>query len=643
MAFEKIEHRKNELVSILGGYVEYTAQKGLPERTKELESYIAQVKSGRYQIVIMGYLKRGKSTLLNALLGRSDLSPVRPNPCTAAVVKYLDKSYNPQGNRAAGVFIHDNQGVRSAAKEDLKRYVDQGDTSFKGEEAAKNIECVEIYDTFPLIGDRAVMVDTPGMGAIFDQDYIALNILPESDAVIMPIAATLPLENSECQFLKQLPCDENKVVFVLTMKDAADSSDALKRTTADIKEKLGKAGFLSPRLFPVSAREVVKAYKNSPADIDSVKRTSGMASLETYLEDHLPGSSFVDEKIRTVAGVLERYLREEKHNLEELKKDVTLTENDLQKRKKELAELYKNVKASLDRQSKLFKGKWKNEVEQFCSKIEQKQNDICRRLESQTVKESLLSLVKYPQRMQRKISLLLQEELAPELVDLGENLNGLCQKFLEDFNDEVRVYYQSTSGGMDIKDEMDILLGVGISLGGTIGGGAAVLGAIGSVGTAAAALGAATVEAGTFFGWLGGVFGTGGVVAAKAGLAAALGASVAPLLLGGSVVYLGMKLGTKYAQESAKKKIPELVEKQIIPLKGAIVESTNKTLNNYLANLTLSFDETMQKHAGELEEIQNAIKQNNAAAELEKIQKDMDRINGLSSRLLQFNNIIGAA
>lgn len=56
-----------------------------------IQQQIDEMKSGRFMLVVLGKVKRGKSTLCNALLGRQDdlIAPVDTLPASSVITKFF--------------------------------------------------------------------------------------------------------------------------------------------------------------------------------------------------------------------------------------------------------------------------------------------------------------------------------------------------------------------------------------------------------------------------------------------------------------------------------------------------------------------------------------------------------------------------
>src|SRR5690554_1945741 len=71
---------------------QFASDSGMEPLAVRLEQFLLSLEQMRYNIAIVSNMKRGKSTLLNAILGRTndDLSPIDERVCTAGIVQYID-------------------------------------------------------------------------------------------------------------------------------------------------------------------------------------------------------------------------------------------------------------------------------------------------------------------------------------------------------------------------------------------------------------------------------------------------------------------------------------------------------------------------------------------------------------------------
>ncbi len=81
---------------------------GLQNDINSLSIEIDKLNKGVFRLLVLGEMKRGKSTFLNALLGEKDLLPTAVNPCTA-ILTFL--RYGKQKK----VTVHFNDGKNPAS------------------------------------------------------------------------------------------------------------------------------------------------------------------------------------------------------------------------------------------------------------------------------------------------------------------------------------------------------------------------------------------------------------------------------------------------------------------------------------------------------------------------------------------------
>ncbi|MGA9671622.1 MAG: dynamin family protein, partial [Terracidiphilus sp.] len=137
----------------LGRLAQELGTEPVAEEARELA---ARVSEGRFYVACVGQFKRGKSTLLNALVGH-EVVPTGFVPVTAVptVIRFGDK---PQ----ARVRMRDG-AWRDVAMTDLKEYV----TEELNPENKREVDGAEVFVPSPLLSSGMCFVDTPGLGSVF--------------------------------------------------------------------------------------------------------------------------------------------------------------------------------------------------------------------------------------------------------------------------------------------------------------------------------------------------------------------------------------------------------------------------------------------------------------------------------------------
>ncbi|OQP60185.1 hypothetical protein A3860_34465 [Niastella vici] len=217
------------------------------ELTSEISRLQEKIKTERLYIVVLGLFKRGKSSLINALLGK-DLLPVGVTPVTA-IVTLLEFTTS-----APFIEIQYKDGHRQQkAIEELSLYVSEEQNAAN----EKEVEVVRIYCDAPLL-KIATLVDTPGLGSAFEHNTAAtLQFIPKIDAAIVVLSADWPISKTEIDFLSELKSVVPRIIVVLNKIDLLPEDD-LKKIVAHnegILSGLLQGTSISPQLFLVSARQ----------------------------------------------------------------------------------------------------------------------------------------------------------------------------------------------------------------------------------------------------------------------------------------------------------------------------------------------------------------------------------------------------
>lgn len=249
---------------------------GSAARLRDLARRLAEE---RFHLAVLGQFKRGKSTLLNALLGEP-LLPSAVVPLTS-----IPTFVQAGPRREARVLFRD---------ESRPPAVCQGDTGeisaflagFVAEEHNPRnqlgVAQVEVWLPAPILERGVVLIDTPGIGSTFRHNTEAtLNFLPQCDAALFVVSADPPVTEVELEFLRQVRAKVARLFFVLNKVDYLDQAE--RRQAADfLREVLRRQpGFgEEPVLFCVSARQGLEAASQHDRQLWA---GSGLEPLSEYL------------------------------------------------------------------------------------------------------------------------------------------------------------------------------------------------------------------------------------------------------------------------------------------------------------------------------------------------------------------------
>jgi GTP-binding protein EngB required for normal cell division len=220
-------------------------QLGTESVAEEARELAVRVSEGRFYVACVGQFKRGKSTLLNALVGHQ-VVPTGFIPVTAVptVIRFGDKTH-------ARVRMRD--GVwRDVTMSELKEYV----TEELNPENKKAVEGAEIFVPSPLLSSGMCFVDTPGLGSIFSRNTATTRaFIPHIDAALVVVGADPPIAGEELALVESIGTQVQDLILIINKADR--TSDAERAAAAEFtREVLEKSLHRSMGdVFEVSAVE----------------------------------------------------------------------------------------------------------------------------------------------------------------------------------------------------------------------------------------------------------------------------------------------------------------------------------------------------------------------------------------------------
>jgi GTP-binding protein EngB required for normal cell division len=239
-----------------------------------------KIRTNTFNLVVVGQFKRGKTSLINALLG-VDILPVAVVPLTSIV------TIMTYGEALRTKVYFNDERVSEIRPEHLADYV----TEKGNPKNVKNVHEVVLTYPSPYLRDGVRLIDTPGVGSIYQHNTdVAYRYLPKSDAALFLLSVDQPMSKAELDFLKDVREYSNKIFFLLNKADYLREND-LRESVEFSKNGLREAMGSDVKLFPISAR---MALEGALAKSDEIIKNSRL-------------TEFTDE--------LHRFLMEEKGNV----------------------------------------------------------------------------------------------------------------------------------------------------------------------------------------------------------------------------------------------------------------------------------------------------------------------------------------
>jgi GTP-binding protein EngB required for normal cell division len=263
-------------------------------RLEPCDQLLAKLAEDRFTLAVIGQFKRGKSSLMNAIIGR-EILPTGILPLTSAITVL---KFGPKER----LLIFRSNSLLSFPEEvpigSLAEYVTEKGNP--GNQKRVKTACLEL--PLPFLRRGLEFVDTPGVGsAIQANTATTYGFLPECDAVLFVTSVDTPFSSVELDLLSAIREHAHKIFFVLNKTDLlgdAERNEVLEFVRKTISDQMGTDRI---RVFPVSARLALASKRNGTA---SAYRQSGLKDLEEALANFLS-----DEKAAVfLAAIVDRAL-----------------------------------------------------------------------------------------------------------------------------------------------------------------------------------------------------------------------------------------------------------------------------------------------------------------------------------------------
>lgn len=239
-------------------------------------------RAARCHLAVLGQFKRGKSTLINALIGDSVL-PAAVVPATSI------PTFVCRGAKFSARVLFEQEPERQLAASngaELAKFLELFVTENSNPHNRLRVRQVEVICPATILRDGLELIDTPGIGSTHRHNTEAtFTFLPQCDAALFVLSADPPITELEVEFLKVANRKMARLYFVLNKVDYLDQKDQ-EAAVAFLQHVLcEQAGFQSPPpIFCTSARDGLAARRdNNPA----AWLHSGMAAVEQQIVDFL--------------------------------------------------------------------------------------------------------------------------------------------------------------------------------------------------------------------------------------------------------------------------------------------------------------------------------------------------------------------
>ena len=290
---------------------------GLEREIEDVTLASQNLAQGVFRLLVLGDMKRGKSTFLNALIGEN-LLPSDVNPCTAllTVLKYGSE-------KVVEIHFKDDSLPEVIDFSTFKeRYTidpqEAKQLESRQEEAFPNVSHAVVTYPLPLLEKGVEIVDSPGLNDTEARNELSLGYINNCHAILFVMRATQPCTLAERRYLENYIEGRGLSIFFLVnawdqVKESLidpDDADEIKEAEAKLHKvfrsnledycRIDGEDWYDERVFPISALQALRRrVKDTNADLNGTGFPEFMGALNTFLTQERAIAEF--RQARTLA------------------------------------------------------------------------------------------------------------------------------------------------------------------------------------------------------------------------------------------------------------------------------------------------------------------------------------------------------
>jgi ribosome biogenesis GTPase A len=277
--YESHKHAIAQLLREIHAAAYEAKNESLERAVQEVTHKLAE---DRFYLTVVGQFSRGKSTLMNAILGKEYL-PSGIVPTTSAITAVSYGSREKVVLRRAGSNLSSEIPLAQLADFVTER-INPGNRD--------RIQMAEVQVPVEILQRGFFLVDTPGLGsAVRENTATTLDFLPSADAIVFVTSCDAPLTVGELGYLRSCRSSVRQMFLVLNKMDLVPEGER-ENVRAFVKRKVQEEWEGDDFCFyAVSAREALSARIHSDAQ---ALCESGLPELENAIVHYLTGHRQTD-------------------------------------------------------------------------------------------------------------------------------------------------------------------------------------------------------------------------------------------------------------------------------------------------------------------------------------------------------------
>ena len=333
-----------------------------------LHSIQKELNDKEFRITVIGQFSSGKSTFLNAIIGK-DILVHGSNETTAAITYIHNVPVDSAELNMVKVNFYDGSCISFNLKKEPSKLADYTTTSKNICDVVKGVSSVDIYVHFSSSSDKITLIDTPGLNGVAEGlRAITENEIQKSHAslVLFHIKGFDAVDHEYLDILKKY---QNAFFFILNHIDEIKSQEEtveskmafFSKQVADIFGSVPSShimGISALKALTAEDENIKKLYADDVVDLTTEDRKrlwkeSGIQQLKDSLDSFLSNSDLDKSFYSSIISKLVTFLCEQKKD-NEIRMSICRTENKdcpeigiLEDRKSEIPLLLKKIKEEI--------------------------------------------------------------------------------------------------------------------------------------------------------------------------------------------------------------------------------------------------------------------------------------------------------
>lgn len=417
-----------------------------------------RMKAHVFSVGIMGEFKRGKSTVINALLGEK-IAPADVVPASATLNRI---TYGPVPR---ATILYKDGHCEEVPVDKIADYVTK-----ITESAAATAELVEqavVEYPCQFCQNNVEIIDTPGLNDDDRMDAISEAVIPTLDAVVLVLSASSPFSKSEAEFVrnKLMTSDISRMIVLVNRIDTIYDEEDRVRILDSIKEKIvheildrtaaihgadsriyqeARSKLADIKLYPLSAVQALQGRIKGKAEL---VEQSGILNFEDRLRKLLTQERGALE-IGRAAGVITTLVAEGKSALEVRISSLEMTAEEFATNQRKAEAEIRQLRESKSQEMARIRSQGREIKRQMAGIVEEKYDALEQRVDAFfgacPIEVSVLQNESTQTEFQQKVKAGLESEISGALSEYAEQINIFLQ---EQMGDE-RLKVQSYMGGL---------------------------------------------------------------------------------------------------------------------------------------------------------------------------------------------------